>query len=193
MHCAKLTILLLCALVCAAPIVSAELTAAASSAPQAAAGTNPETIAREAAPGVPDLPVLRVLGGLGLVLGVIAIGFVAVQRLAPRRFLGSASTEGLKLVQNLSLGDKRSLALIEVEETRLLIGSTPHEVSLLTSFTKRGPGHSEPRQGPATSPARPADAFRRLYEVEKTGRGKPKVLPPDVQAKMRQLREALER
>jgi len=97
------------------------------------------------------------------------------------------------------MGDRRSVSMIEVGNSRYLIGNTPHQINLLAALPDPISLVSEPDTLPATakSAARKESmsSFRNLFEVEKKRStqyaGNP--LPEDIRTKMRQLREALER
>lgn len=75
----------------------------------------------------------RYFFGLGLV-GLLALaGFVLVKKskqLSPRKF----SPFKMKVVNNLSLGPKRSLAVVEVAGEHVLIGVTDHHISMIKSI-----------------------------------------------------------
>jgi flagellar biosynthetic protein FliO len=150
----------------------------------------------EDAEGGSGFSFLKVVGGLGLVLGVIVSGTFAIRRFAPQYFAKKASDKSLKLVESLAMGERRSIAIIEVEDKRFLVGNTPNQITLLASL---GDGASfltghELAPAPLAPPA-PGASFKNLYEFEKKGQslGKMKAIPPDIRAKMRQLRESLDR
>jgi flagellar biosynthetic protein FliO len=79
-----------------------------------------------------------VLGLLGLVVWALRRGSLGLSRLAPR---GAISVETA-----LSIGDRRSLAIVGVEGRRMLVGLTPTTISFLTEL------------GPKTTPTAPAEA-----------------------------------
>jgi flagellar biogenesis protein FliO len=92
------------------------------------------------------LAATRAVLSFGAVLAVLAVfvwalrrGSLRLSRFAPR---GAVSVETA-----VSLGERRSLAIVAVEGRRMLIGLTPAAISLLTDL------------GPAPPP--PADAERR--------------------------------
>jgi flagellar biosynthetic protein FliO len=139
--------------------------------------------------GIPDYPVLRTLGGLGLVLSLIVLGFFAARRYAPQFFNRKPGDQKLKVLESLSMGDKRSIALVRVDGACYLVGNTAHQINLLAQLPL------DFAQSRANQAADAGDSFRKLYEVEKktsAPRGVPKAIPADVRDKMRQLREALE-
>ena len=85
----------------------------------------------EQAPSTGGL-LLRTLGALLLIVGLIVAGSWAMKRVAGARF-GSPAEDAprLAVLNSLSLGDKRSLAIIRFGERTLLLGSTPQAVTLL--------------------------------------------------------------
>jgi flagellar biosynthetic protein FliO len=162
----------------------------------ATSGAQPAAERVEDAESGSGFSFLKVVGGLGLVLSLIVFGTFAVRKFAPQYFTKRASDRTLKLVETLSMGERRSIAVIEVEDRRLLIGNTPNQITLLALL---GDGASflsdhEVASAPVTSRT-PGTSFKNLYEFEKNGqsRGKMKVIPPDIRAKMRQLRESLDK
>lgn len=140
---------------------------------------------------------LKVVGGLGLVLSLIVLGTFGIKKIAPQYFAKKTSDRTLRLVETLPMGERRSLVVIEFEERRLLIGSTPNQITLLANLDGSSASASgEELPSPLSTPQASASSFRNMYEVEKgglNGGSKIKIIPPDVRAKMRQLRESLER
>jgi flagellar biosynthetic protein FliO len=143
-------------------------------------------------------PVLRTVGGLGLVVCLMIAIYFAARKLAPRYFPKCASDRTLKVIETLAMGDKRSISLIEVSNKRFLVGNTPHQINLLAALPEPVPLAAEPHVLPST----PKDTvrkesrtpFRNIFEAERKRTsqiGNP--LPEDIRAKMRQLRETLER
>lgn len=143
--------------------------------------------------------LLRVIGGLGLVLCLMIVLVFAGKKFFPNYFRKTVSEKNLKILETLSMGEHRSIALVQVAGTRFLVGNTPNQINLLTRIPESASLISDSTAMPSSSADTDAEDnkknFRRLYEVEKkrstTGSGNP--LPEDVRAKMRLLREALER
>jgi len=140
--------------------------------------------------------ILQTVGGLGVVCSLIVFGFLAARKFAPQYFARSLGGKNLKLIETLSMGEKRAIALVQVGGKRLLVGNTAHQITLLAQLDEQLALVSEPEPVPPPAPKSVPESFRNLYDVEKSrGRiasGKPKTIAPDVRAKMRQLREALE-
>jgi flagellar biosynthetic protein FliO len=76
--------------------------------------------------------ILRTVGALMLVLGMIIGGGWALKRYGGSRFGGQVEGgPALSVLSSVPLGDKRSLSIVKFGDHTLLIGSTPHQVSLL--------------------------------------------------------------
>ncbi len=135
-------------------------------------------------------------GSLGLVIGLIVLAYVAVRRFGPKYLRRQGAQSALKVIETLPIGEKRSIALIQVEDKRLLIGNTQQQITLLAQLplltdAAVDPGREPlPKTGPGT-----VTSFRKLYEVEKDPPtpSQVKAIPRDLREKMRQLREALEK
>jgi flagellar biosynthetic protein FliO len=160
---------------------------------------SPAHSAGDFASGGQDFPILRTLGGLALVICLLIAGVIGGKKFLPQYFAKQTGDKQLKLLESLAMGDKRSVALIQVDDKILLVGNTPQQITLLANISGSLSLAATPELAPQTSQPSTAartngDSFRSLYEVEKKqpSRGTPKVIPPDIRAKMRQLREALE-
>lgn len=138
----------------------------------------------------------RTAGGLGLVISLIILAYFAVRKYGPRYLRRQGAQGALKVIETLPIGEKRSIALIQVEDKRLLIGNTQQQITLLAQLPMmpeaglEPAGEPLPRSAPGT-----VSSFRKLYEVEKGSPPLPqaKAIPQDLREKMRQLREALEK
>jgi flagellar biogenesis protein FliO len=144
-------------------------------------------------------PIYQTIGGLGLVLSLIAAGFFGLRKFAPQYFTKCSSEKTLKVIETLSMGDRRSISLIQVAESRFLVGNTAHQINFLTALPAALSLVSEPESPQIEvkneTKKEPKTHFRNLFEVEKS-RSAPQAghpLPEDLRTKMRQLREALER
>jgi flagellar biosynthetic protein FliO len=147
-----------------------------------------------------QFPMVRTIGGMGVVVFIMLGVFFAAKKFAPRYFNKSVSQRNLKIIETLGMGDRRSISLVEVGNSRYLLGNTPHQISLLATLPNQVSFLSEPEEmpAPAKSVAKKSGGapFRSLFEVE---RGRTSIqhaahpLPDDLRVKMRQLREALER
>jgi flagellar biogenesis protein FliO len=160
-----------------------------------------QALAKVAEPQMEEFrfPILQTIGGLGVVLFLIAAGFFTVKKFAPQYFLKGSSEKSLKVIETLSMGDKRSISIIQVANSRFLVGNTVHQINLLTALPEKFSLVSEPDapliENKKEIVKEPRSHFRNLFEVEKIRpiqqTGHP--LPEDLRTKMRQLREALER
>jgi flagellar biosynthetic protein FliO len=149
----------------------------------------------------PDLqfPIFRTLGGLGIVVCLMVGAFFAAKKFAPRYFSKPSSERNLKIIETLSMGDRRSISLVEVASTRFLIGNTPHQINLLAALPEPLSLVSEPEKASAPQEKitrrESRTPFRSMFEVEKNRpvQYAASPLPDDLRTKMRQLRDALER
>ena len=144
-------------------------------------------------------PLFRTIGGLGLVLCIIAAAYFAAKKFAPRYFAKGISDRNLKIIETLSMGDKRSVSMIEVGNSRFLIGNTPNQINLLAVLPEPFSMVSEPDKFTAASKdvvgSDSAQPFRNMFEMEKRRPAQyaANPIPDDIRAKMRQLRASLER
>jgi len=166
----------------------------------------PILMAEEQAPlfgsDVPQLSVLRVFGGMGLVLCLLVGAYFGLRKLAPGYFPKTVSGgKNLKIVESIGMGDRRSIALVEVGGKRFLIGSTPQQINLLTTLPEHFSLVAEEDEVNVAQAANnlkeegERHIFRNLFEAKRkrSNPGHPeKVLPEEVRQKMRRLREALE-
>lgn len=83
------------------------------------------------APGAGGL-LLRTLGALLLIVGLIIAASWGIKRMGGARF-GAAQTDApeLRVLASVALGDKRSLAIVRFGERNLLVGSTAQSITLL--------------------------------------------------------------
>jgi flagellar biosynthetic protein FliO len=143
--------------------------------------------------------VFRTLGGMGIVLCLMIGAYYAARKFAPQYFLKKPSEKNLQVIETLSMGDRRSISLIEVAGNRFLIGNTPHQINLLAALPEPISLVSEPEAISANPKenvkSESNSAFRSLFETAKRGRVQHMTnpLPEDIRTKMRQLHAALER
>lgn len=171
-------------------------------APPATAGP-PATVT--SSPAVPatawmdsGISMIKTVGAVGLVICLILAGSILFRKIAPQYMSKRPNERILKLVETLSIGDKRSILLVQAGNKRLLLAGTPSQVTLLTPLSEGAPHFSTEAVEPVEDevPAASSASFRNLYELEKKA---PPVrpsarhtLPPDIRGKMRELRKALE-
>ena len=79
---------------------------------------------------------LRFILSLALVLGLVYVTILGLKKFTGMRGLGALGVgqHKIKVLENSSLGANRSLHLIEVGSKKLLLASTPNQVSLITEF-----------------------------------------------------------
>ncbi|MYN11650.1 flagellar biosynthetic protein FliO [Pusillimonas sp. TS35] len=75
-----------------------------------------------------DISILRLIGSLTLIVALILAVAWACRKTG---LLRGAGGEQIRLIASRSLGARQSLAIIEVEQTRLVIGVGPQQLSLL--------------------------------------------------------------
>jgi len=145
-----------------------------------------------------QFPTIKVIGGMGLVTCLMAVFYFGAKKIFPQYFSKPKSIKNLRIVETLALGDRRSIALIEVGESIFLIGNTPQQINLVAALPDGFSLASEPE--PAVTAAKSSHSkeaampFRNMFEVEKSRLQKNDgPLSDDLRIKMRQLREALER
>ena len=174
---------------------------------------SPETPAAAAEPAPSDLPagtwqetlapMVRIGGAVGLVLSIALGGFWALRKFAPNRFPRKPAEKTLRLIETLPMGEKRSIAVVEVAGKRFLIGNTPNEITMLSPLEVGLPRESRAAEGTGAAinelppAARPVQGrFLNLILSERgtppRAPAKPSPLSPDILGKMRELREALE-
>lgn len=105
----------------------------------------------------PSLPeagpsLLRVLGALALVLGLFLSGAWLVRN-GRLRVFGRSRSARLNVLETRSLGGRQALYVVAYGQERLLIGSTPAGINLLTHLA---PSQEEEASLPAPSPMLPS-------------------------------------
>jgi flagellar biosynthetic protein FliO len=195
------TYLFACSLLAATPSTPAPAVNATSNAAAPDLSPAVQATAKSAEPQMEEFrfPILQTMGGLGMVLCLIAAGYFAFKKFAPQYLRKSSSEKSLKVIETLPMGDKRFIAIIQVANSRFLVGNTVHQINLLTALPEQYSLVSEPDTPSGENNKEivkePKNHFRKLFEVEKSRSvqqlGHP--LPEDLRTKMRQLREALER
>ncbi|NLC37122.1 MAG: flagellar biosynthetic protein FliO [Alcaligenaceae bacterium] len=90
-----------------------------------------------------EADVLRVIVTLVFILMVILAGAWAVRRSGLGR---SSGNNALRLVASQSLGNRAWVAIVEVEDARLVLGVTSQQINLLHTLP---PGAAGPDPGPA--------------------------------------------
>ena len=149
---------------------------------------------------VPQISMASAFGAMGLVLCLLVGAYFGIKKFAPGLIPATASSTGnnLKIVESLGMGDRRSIALVEVGGKRFLIGSTPQQINMLTALPEHISLVDESNDASTVSAIDDEGerkTFRNIFEI---GRKRPaaryseKVIPDEIRQKMRRLREALE-
>ena len=172
--------------------------------PQGAESKMPQS-AEEPTPAPPaeswsgmTFPVLKAVGGFGLVVSLILACFLLFRRFAPQYLNKRSGERMLKLIETLPMGEKRSIALVQAGARKYLIASTPGQISMLATYHDSVALPTAETDLPAAKepPAIPQANFRNLYELEKkvpvSRPAAREALPPDIRGKMQELRRALE-
>ena len=155
---------------------------------------------QETQTGGADFSLLRTIGGFGIVLCMIALAYFAAKKFAPQYFVKQTAAKNLRLIESLSMGEKRNLTVVEFDERRFLLGNTPNQITLLAELPPQLAIRSDVQTPAALTVAAgkqtaAQESFKSIYAVERGPSHKPvsRHIPPDIRAKMRQLRESLER
>ncbi len=163
--------------------------------------TTPEKLEAQApiqGPGWPEL--IKTVGSVGLIICVILGGYFLFRRFAPQYMSKRPGDRDMRLVETLSMGEKRSISIVQVGVQRFLLACTPGQVTLLTALngSSGNPASALPESRELSSAAQSVlpGNFRNLYEQEKKSSlvrpSAVKALPPDIRGKMLELRKALE-
>ncbi len=78
------------------------------------------------------MEILRTLGGLILVLGLLLGGLYALRRWG-QKFIKGSNTGRIHVLERRYLGPKHSLLLVRVAEETLLLGLSPQGLTYLTA------------------------------------------------------------
>lgn len=121
----------------------------------------------QAAQPIPVSPLagsLHMLFGLGVVLALIALVAWLLRRFAPGQVAGHGN---LRVVAAVAVGPKERVVLVDVEETRLVLGVAPGLVTKL---------HEMPRPAEPYGAAQPAipsplfGKFKEMLDVRRAGK-----------------------
>lgn len=120
----------------------------------------------QAAPAVPDAGgnLLQVIFGLGVVLALLIGGLYLLKRLQAPRGTGAGL---LRVVAGTAVGQRERVAVIEIDNTWLVVGVAPGRVSMLHSLPK---GALAQQPSPAASPEDFGKWLRQVIERRRDGR-----------------------
>jgi flagellar biosynthetic protein FliO len=99
------------------------------------------------------MTLARFIVSLVLVLGLAYATILGLKRFTGLKSAGGSSGRRIKIVENSQLGPNRALHLVEIGGRRLLVASTPNQVSLIAEIEAEAP-----REGEA--PAEPIAGFK---------------------------------
>lgn len=120
-------------------------------------------------------------------------GYLAAKRRISRCGTRGASERSLKIIETLSMGDKRSISMIEMGNRRFLVGNTARRISLLMELPEPASAISEHEtlQKPSNSASEKnfPIPYKNLFEAEKIRpvQRAVQLLPDGVYLNMRQL------
>jgi len=97
-----------------------------------------------------EADVLRVIATLVFILMVILVGAWAVRRSG---FGRSGSPQALRTIAMQSLGNRAWVAIVEVEDARLVLGVTSQQINLLHTLPPSPPEAHPARESTAEQPA----------------------------------------
>jgi flagellar biogenesis protein FliO len=87
---------------------------------------------------------MRAVASFAAVIALLAV-FVWALRRGSLRLSALAPRGTIAIETAMSLGERRSLAIVSVEGRRLLVGLTPANISLVTELAPRAAAAPEPR------------------------------------------------
>lgn len=128
-------------------------------APRAAVGELPkmlrESPRKPIQGGFMDMGRLKSLGVAGLILGGLVLLGLGAWRNGWRLKAKGSYGPAIRLVSMKPLGDKKAIAVVDVEGQRLVVGMTPQQVTLLTSLPadKKEEGRGDYTLGGAQEPS----------------------------------------
>lgn len=104
--------------------------------------------------GLPDVPsltpsdgeaqfsVAKTLGSVLFVLTLILVLAFCLRCYVPHRFGSGGKRRFIQILENVSLGEKRSLTLIRIDQENLLLATTSTSISLIKEIALRPPVES---------------------------------------------------
>lgn len=87
-----------------------------------------------------DAAVLRLLASLVLIVVLILVGAWLTRRAG---WLRGATQSPIKVLGSQSLGGRSHIAVVQVEDARLVVGITPQQISLLHTLPPGEPSPAE--------------------------------------------------
>lgn len=108
--------------------------------------------------------LLQVLFGLGLVLGAIAGTAWLLRRLAPGQVVASGA---LRVVGGVAVGPKERVVLVDIGDTRLVLGVAPGQVTTLHQMPR--PAEETGRIADSPLPQQFADRLKQVLRRKQAG------------------------
>jgi flagellar biogenesis protein FliO len=83
-------------------------------------------------------PAIRSAGATIFVIALILSGAVLLKGYMPHRFGPLRHTKRIHVLESVTIGEKRTLTLVEVDRSTLLLASSPAAISLIKEFGRPG-------------------------------------------------------
>jgi flagellar biosynthetic protein FliO len=124
--------------------------------------------------GESQISVTKTVGSILFILALILVFAFCLKRYMPLRFEAGGKRRLIHILENVSLGEKRSLTLIRIDQENLLLANTPTSISLIKEINLQQPlesaederprsnKHSSEPDGPAVD-EKPAAGRRRSH------------------------------
>lgn len=106
---------------------------------------------------------LHSITAMVIVLGLLGLFYYFAQRLMNPSASG-ISKRRIKVVERVSLGDKRVLLLVQVGQQQLLLGATNNNISMLSPLGQDEPIEELPEGEKSEEAGLPRFSFRQLLE-----------------------------
>lgn len=110
--------------------------------------------------GESQLSVTKTLGSILIVLALILVFAFCLKRYMPHRFGTSGKRRLIHILENVSLGEKRSLTLVRIDQEHLLLANTPANISLIKEINLREPVESAEDQHPINRAKGPSSELK---------------------------------
>jgi len=114
------------------------------------------------APSISWASYFKALGGLFLILGLVFGGLYLLKRVVPRAGFGGPKGRQLQLESTLSLGPRKSVAVVRFLNKQLVLGVTDTHITCL-HIQEEDHAPEDDAYQPAT-PDRPDDAFKHFAD-----------------------------
>ncbi|MCA1944412.1 MAG: flagellar biosynthetic protein FliO [Desulfovibrio sp.] len=114
------------------------------------------------APSISWASYFKALGGLFLILGLVFGGLYLLKRVAPRAGFGGPRGRQLQLESTLSLGPRKSVAVVRFLNKQLVLGVTDTHITCLHIQEEDHAPEDDAYQ--AATPNRPDDAFKHFAD-----------------------------